>query len=107
MLQREIVAGLENVSQLGNSDKATFEKMLKWDNSLDYSDCWAYLVQSTFFGGYKYFDNKNFVSFTTFNPASSVFCITKAVGSNPRQAVLSLARVLKERSGEKVIVKNL
>ncbi|MDP3742393.1 MAG: hypothetical protein Q8R15_03700 [Candidatus Micrarchaeota archaeon] len=107
MLQKEIIVGLENVSQLGNSDKATFEKMLKLDNSMDYSDCWAYLIQSTFFGGFKFFDAKNFVAFTTFNPASTVFCITKAVGSNPRQAVLSLARVLKERSGEKVIVKNL
>lgn len=107
MLQREIIAGLENVSQLGQGDKATFEKMLRWDNSFDYSDCWSYLIQSTFFGGYKFFDGKNFVAFTTLNPASTVFAITKAVGANPRQAILTLARVLKERSGEKVIVKNL
>ncbi len=107
MLQREIIAGLENVSHLGNSDKAIFEKMLKWDNSFDYSDCWQYLIQSTFFGGYKFFDGKNFVAFTTLNPASTVFAITKAVGANPRQAILTLAKILKERSGEKVIVKNL
>lgn len=107
MLQREIIAGLENVSLLGNSDNATFEKMLKRDNSLDYSDCWAYLVQSTFFGGFKFFDGKNFVAFTALNPASTIFAITKAVGSNPRQAILSVARMLRERSGEKVIVKNL
>ncbi|MFH0713607.1 MAG: phosphatidylglycerol lysyltransferase domain-containing protein [Candidatus Micrarchaeota archaeon] len=107
MFQRDLLVGLENVSQLVNRDRPIFEKMLRRDNSLDYSDCWAYLVQSTFFGQFKFYDGKNFVAFTTHTPASPVFVITKAVGSNPRQAILQLARLLRERTGEKVIVKNL
>lgn len=103
----EIIVGLENVSRLTRLDRAIFENMLKRTDSIDYSDCWAYLVQSTFFGGFKFYDGKNFVAFTTHVPGSSIFVITKAVGSNPRQAILQLARVLAERSGEKVIVKNL
>ncbi len=108
MPQMDVLAGLENFSVLDENDKPIFEKMLKnCDSSQDYSDCWAYLIQSTFFGGFKFYDGKNFVAFTTHTPTSKVFAITKAVGSNPRQAILSCARVLKERSGEKVIVKNL
>ncbi len=110
MLFEDISAGrVENISRLSAEDKALFEDLLKRgrQNPLDYSNCWEYLIQSTFFDSFKFWDGKNFVAFTVHRPNSLPFVITKAVGSNPRAAILQVAHLLREISGEKVIVKNL
>ncbi len=95
-------------TRLNENDRALFNELC-WRNasdSVDYSNCWSYLVQSTFFGGWKYVDGNCFIAATTRFPNKTPFVITKAIGENSKELALEFAEEFKKHD-EKVIFKNI
>ncbi len=99
---------LENISKLTLQDKDLFERFYnKEPNCTDFSNSWFYTIQSTIFGGQKYFDGKTLIAFTTKQPNKLPFALTQYLGENAVEKAFNLGIKLMKTSKEKVVFKNL
>lgn len=99
---------LPNVSSIERNDEILFNDFFSQNNeTLDYGNSWPYIIQSTFFKGYKYLDNDTLIAFTLKEPNKVPFVITKTLGKDALEKTILLANKLHEISDEKVIIKNL
>lgn len=102
------ILALPNISHIERNDEVLFNDFFSQNKeTLDYGNSWPYIVQSTFFKGYKYFDGDTLIAFTLKEPNKLPFVITKALGKAALEKTILLANKLHKLSNEKVILKNL
>ncbi len=97
------------LTRLSDANRSVFKNMCLSNSGgqLDYSNSWNYLIQSTFFGGWKYLADDSFVVVTTRYPNCFPVVITKMLGASSLDNALSLASELKKLTGQKIIFKNI
>ncbi len=99
---------IKNISKISQRDKILFESYYKKNkNTLDFSNCWLYTIQSTIFAAFKFYDGKTLIPFTTKKPNEHSYAIVQYLGPNAAQKAFKLASTLSEISNKQVIFKNL
>jgi len=102
------VFAIPHVSKITDADRLLFIRFCAQNKkSLDFSNSWFYTIQSTIFGGYKYFDGESLIAFTTKRPGETHFAIVQFLGKNAENKAFELAKKLVSLSGKEVIFKNL
>jgi len=102
------ILNIKNVTKITDKDRELFNQFyFKNKNSFDFSNSWFYAIQSTIFGGYKYFDGESLIAFTTKSPGETPFAIVQFLGENSEKKAFKLAKELIALSGKEVIFKNL
>lgn len=107
-VRKEDIFRIKNVSKITDEDRILFARFYnKNKDSVDFSNSWFYTVQATIFGGYKYFDGKTLIAFTTKKPDEAPFAITQFLGDDSEKKAMKLAKELSYISKKEVIFKNL
>ena len=102
------IQSIQKVTPIAKADELVFNKYFENNpSSLDYGNSWCYIVQSVFFGGYKYYDDKNLVSITTKTPGNFPIVITKYLGDNSIAKTAEIADKYVQAYNQPVIIKNL